>query len=66
MVDMVVHRHNLRDTIGSLAAILTRRPAPADLGKTQPSARVPMRELMIAAEGDDDLVTAPPEAAHAE
>src|SRR5215212_6112450 len=30
MVDMVVHRHNLRQTIGSLCGILTKADAPAD------------------------------------
>ena len=65
MVDMVVHRHNLRSTIGSLAAMLMRVPAPAELtsGAVQ---RVPAREMVLASAGDDDLVTAPPAAAHAE
>ncbi|MEO6395892.1 MAG: acetyl-CoA carboxylase, carboxyltransferase subunit beta [Devosia sp.] len=31
MVDMVVHRHNLRSTIGSLIAILTKSESPAAL-----------------------------------
>jgi len=65
MVDMVVHRHNLRSTIGSLDAMLMRVPAPAELtsGAVQ---RVPAREMVLASAGDDDLVTAPPAAAHAE
>jgi acetyl-CoA carboxylase carboxyl transferase subunit beta len=66
MVDMVVHRHNLRSTIGSLSAILTRADAPAELSATAPAARFSMRDVIVAAEGDDDLITAPPEAAHAE
>ena len=66
MVDIVVHRHNLRSTIGSLMAMLTKAPAPADLTSLIPAPRVTMRDVAIAAEGDDDLVTAPPEAAHAE
>jgi acetyl-CoA carboxylase carboxyl transferase subunit beta len=66
MVDMVVHRHNLRDTIGSLAAILTRADAPEELHREQPVPRIPMREIMVVAEGDDDFATAPTEAAHAE
>ncbi|MDB5563241.1 MAG: Acetyl-coenzyme carboxyl transferase beta chain [Hyphomicrobiales bacterium] len=66
MVDMVVHRHNLRSTIGSLSAILTRTDAPAELSATAPAARFSMRDVIVAAEGDDDLITAPPEAAHAE
>jgi acetyl-CoA carboxylase carboxyl transferase subunit beta len=66
MVDMVVHRHNLRSTIGSLVSILTRAPAPADLTALVPASTLPVRDIAIAAEGDDDLVTAPPAAAHAE
>ena len=68
MVDMVVHRHNLRPTIGSLVGMLTKAPAPAELASTAlvPLTTVSMRDVAIAAEGDDDLVTAPPEAAHAE
>jgi acetyl-CoA carboxylase carboxyl transferase subunit beta len=66
MVDMVVHRHNLRSTIGSLLALLTRAPAPAELASTALAPRPTTREVAIAAEGDDDLVTAPPAAAHAE
>ena len=31
MVDMVVHRHNLRSTIGSLVALLTKAASPAEL-----------------------------------
>lgn len=68
MVDMVVHRHNLRATIGSLAAILTRADAPADLPKlANDTARASLRDAALAAEGDDadDLVT-PPAGAHAE
>jgi acetyl-CoA carboxylase carboxyl transferase subunit beta len=65
MVDLVVHRHHLRSTIGSLVGILTKAeareaiPAPAPL--PQPAAKVPS---ILGT--DDDLVTAPPEAAHAE
>jgi len=67
MVDMVVHRHNLRSTIGSLAAILMKGEAPIELTANAPAvARITMRDVAIATEGDDDLVTAPPEAAHAE
>ena len=63
MVDMVVHRHNLRSTIGSLVGLLTKSPAPAEL-----TANAPARVIAQApaAQGDDDLVVAPPEAAHAE
>src|SRR5690606_40415323 len=63
MVDMVVHRHNLRATIGSLVGLLMKGPAPVEL-----STNVPARVIAQtpAAEGDDDLVVAPPEAAHAE
>jgi acetyl-CoA carboxylase carboxyl transferase subunit beta len=63
MVDMVVHRHNLRPTIGQLVTILTKVPAPAEL-----AGAAPVRTLAPAAttSTDDDLVVAPPEAAHAE
>jgi acetyl-CoA carboxylase carboxyl transferase subunit beta len=66
MVDMVVHRHNLRSTIGSLAAILTRSEAPEGLAELTPSAaRSDLRDAAVAAESaDDDL--APPAAASAE
>jgi len=66
MVDMVVHRHNLRSTIGSLLGLLTKSAAPAELTATAVAPKVTMRDVAIAAEGDDDLVTAPPAAAHAE
>lgn len=67
MIDKVVHRHNLRPTIGSLVAMFIKAPAVSDsteivVADTQMS----MRDVAIAAEGDDDLVIAPPEAAHAE
>jgi acetyl-CoA carboxylase carboxyl transferase subunit beta len=66
MVDMVVHRHNLRSTIGSLAAILTKAEPSGALTSTAPVvARTSMRDAAVAAEGDDgDL--APVSAAHAE
>jgi len=66
MVDMVVHRHNLRSTIGSLVGLLTKADAPAELLAPAAIPRITMREVTVAAEGDDDLVTAPPAAAHAE
>ena len=68
MVDMVVHRHNLRSTIGSLAGILTKADPVSELTNTAPStARATLRDAAVAAEGDDgDLVVAPPSAAHAE
>lgn len=70
MVDMVVHRHNLRSTIGSLVGMLTGAPAndaiPAVAGSG--TKQVSMRDVAIAAEGDgeDDLLSNPPVAAHAE
>ncbi len=64
MVDMVVHRHNLRSTIGSLVGILTKGPAPVELSANAPARAI--AQATPAAQGDDDLVTAPPEAAHAE
>ena len=61
MVDMVVHRHNLRSTIGSLVAILTKAEAPEEaLAPARP------RPAVMATPEDDDLLTAPPQAAHAE
>jgi acetyl-CoA carboxylase carboxyl transferase subunit beta len=68
MVDMVVHRHNLRSTIGSLASILTKGEAIGELTNTAPAlTRASMRDAALAAEGDndDDDLTAP-SAAHAE
>jgi acetyl-CoA carboxylase carboxyl transferase subunit beta len=67
MVDMVVHRHNLRSTIGSLAAILTNAPPnEAITAGSQKSiaAQTSLRDAAVAAEGDDDAATPP--AAHAE
>jgi acetyl-CoA carboxylase carboxyl transferase subunit beta len=63
MVDMVVHRHNLRSTIGSLVGILTKAEAPTELTENAPARVVAQPPV---AQGDDDLVTAPPESAHAE
>jgi acetyl-CoA carboxylase carboxyl transferase subunit beta len=67
MVDMVVHRHNLRSTIGSLAAILTNAPEnPALSGSASKAvaAQASLRAAAVAAEGDDDID--PPVPAHAE
>jgi acetyl-CoA carboxylase carboxyl transferase subunit beta len=68
MVDMVVHRHNLRSTIGSLAAILTKADAPANLPASSSviSARASLRDAAVAAEGDDTDIILPPTGAHAE
>lgn len=67
MVDMVVHRHKLRHTIGSLLAMFTGAPA-VDMPETlQIAASEDSAEQPEAASaGDDDLIVAPPEAAHAE
>ena len=66
MVDMVVHRHNLRSTIGSLSAILTKaEPSGALTDKAPTVARTSLREAAIAAEGDDSDLP-PVNAAHAE
>ena len=65
MVDMVVHRHNLRSTIGSLVALLMRLPAPEAVAEAAPAAQKPATVPAILG-SDDDLVTAPPQAAHAE
>ena len=68
MVDMVVHRHDLRSTIGSLAAILTKSDAPGALASpgSSTAARSSMRDAAVAAEGDDGDLDTPPQAAHAE
>jgi acetyl-CoA carboxylase carboxyl transferase subunit beta len=62
MVDMVVHRHNLRPTIGQLISIFTNAPAPAELVGSQPAKAI----VPVVNAGADDLAVAPPEAAHAE
>jgi acetyl-CoA carboxylase carboxyl transferase subunit beta len=49
MVDMVVHRHNLRSTIGSLVALLTKSESPAGL------AAAPAQIEIDAIANDDDL-----------
>ena len=36
MVDMVVHRHELRPTIARLLRILTKEPSPAETGAAEP------------------------------
>jgi acetyl-CoA carboxylase carboxyl transferase subunit beta len=63
MVDMVVHRHNLRSTIGSLTGILSKAPAPTEIVTAAPVRAATVPTILST---DDDLVTAPPEAAHAE
>ncbi|UJW84573.1 acetyl-CoA carboxylase, carboxyltransferase subunit beta [Devosia sp. SL43] len=67
MVDMVVHRHNLRSTIGSLAAILTKSESTGALAASaSPTvSRSSLRDAAVAAEGDDADLSAP-SAAHAE
>ena len=66
MVDMVVHRHNLRSTIGSLSSILTKAEASDALTSTAPPvARTSLRDAAVAAEGDDGDLP-PVAAAHAE
>ena len=64
MIDMVVHRHHLRSTIGSLVGILTKAPAPAEEMTAAREAAGSSLPPVLAS--DDDLVAAPPEAAHAE
>ena len=74
MVDMVVHRHNLRPTIGSLIGLLTRAPvneaipAARQAAAASAAATVTMRDVAVAAEGDgdDDLLANTPVAGHAE
>jgi acetyl-CoA carboxylase carboxyl transferase subunit beta len=68
MVDMVVHRHNLRPTIGSLVGLFTKSEPIEELTSTVPSTRIALREAAIAAESDaeDDDLAPQPQAAHAE
>ena len=61
MVDMVVHRHNLRQTIGSLVGILTKSPVREELSDNAPARLV----APIVVSSGEDLV-GEPEAAHAE
>lgn len=61
MVDMVVHRHNLRTTIGSIVGILTKAPAREELSSSAPS-RLATPILSTASDDMSGL----PEAAHAE
>jgi len=53
MVDMVVHRHHLRSTIGSLVAMLTGKATPAELATTPPT--LPMPPVVA----NDDALEAP-------
>ena len=65
MVDMVVHRHNLRATICSLVGILT--DAHASEVPLAVSAPVRSRQLVAADSGAaDDMLDMPPIGAHAE
>ncbi len=60
MIDLVVHRHNLRDTISSLVGILSKAPA-----SKSSRAKMPAKPI----EADDAglmPMEPPPEAAHAE
>jgi acetyl-CoA carboxylase carboxyl transferase subunit beta len=60
MVDMVVHRHNLRQTIGSLVGLLTKAPARDELSETAPA------RLATPVPTQQDELAGMPEAAHAE
>ena len=60
MVDMVVHRHNLRPTIGKLIGVLTKSPLN-DMEIEAPKKQT-VRDAIVAAEGvDDDVDNAPAE-----
>jgi acetyl-CoA carboxylase carboxyl transferase subunit beta len=61
MVDMVVHRHNLRQTIGSLVGLLTKAPARDELSETAPA-----RLAAPIAVTSDEQLSGEPAAAHAE
>ena len=63
MVDMVVHRHNLRSTIGSLTGMLMKAEAAMELTATTPAPRITQTAPVAAAESD---LIGTPEAAHAE
>ncbi len=64
MLDMVVHRHDLRSTIASVVAILSKAPAPEIETRKAPG----RLRLPAPTEGDegDELIEAPPIGAHAE
>ncbi|WP_116652265.1 acetyl-CoA carboxylase, carboxyltransferase subunit beta [Pelagibacterium sediminicola] len=69
MVDMVIHRHDLRPTIASLVRMMTGAPANDAIPTRADAASVPAltaRDVAIAAEGDDDLLATTPVAGHAE
>ncbi len=61
MIDMVVHRHNLRQTIGSVVGILTKAQPREELSESAPGRLA----TPIAVSSGEDLV-GEPEAAHAE
>jgi acetyl-CoA carboxylase carboxyl transferase subunit beta len=61
MIDMVVHRHNLRQTIGSIVGILTKAQVREELSETAPGRLA----TPVAVSSGEDLV-GEPEAAHAE
>jgi acetyl-CoA carboxylase carboxyl transferase subunit beta len=60
MVDMVVHRHNLRSTIGSLVGMLMKAPPRDELSGTAPA------RLAAQIETAREDVSGMPEPAHAE
>lgn len=64
MVDMVVHRHNMRDTVGTLVGILTKVPSLEQFAK--PARRIAANTDEPDAAGEQNLLATPPEAAHAE
>ncbi|HHG89229.1 MAG TPA: acetyl-CoA carboxylase carboxyltransferase subunit beta [Devosia sp.] len=68
MLDMVVHRHNLRDTIGSLVGLLTKQPVSEQVVSkpVKKGSGTDAEDAPSEVPGDDDLLIAPPEAAHAE
>jgi acetyl-CoA carboxylase carboxyl transferase subunit beta len=61
MVDMVVHRHNLRQTIGSIVGILTKAPVRDELSENAPARLA----SPVPVTSGEDLV-GEPQAAHAE
>lgn len=64
MVDLVVHRHQQRETIGSLVGILTKVPVLEQFASKLPARSSTSVRKAVVVENPDDII--PPEAAHAE
>lgn len=64
MVDLVVHRHKLRETIGSLVGILTKVPVLEQFASKVPERSTTAVRKAVTVENPADII--PPAAAHAE